>query len=81
MYTRLRNDTLKYGVHGPIRLGYATWLLTAEAPLEITVWYPAVNDGNLEEAITYPYEIKMDDPFGTIALASFSWAGDEGCAF
>ena len=70
-YTGLLNDTPKYGMHGPHQIGIRDLAIDGQAPLEITVWYPAVKDDDREAAITYVYEIKMGDPFGTVALASY----------
>lgn len=71
MYTRLRNDTPKYSVQGPHPVGIHDMAIDGLATLEITVWYPAVKDDDREAPITYLYEIKMGNPFGTVALASY----------
>ena len=61
----------QFSVKGPYSIGIRDLSIGSEIPLEITVWYPAVNNDLDEEEITYPYEIKLGDPFGTVALASY----------
>jgi predicted dienelactone hydrolase len=68
--TGLRPDAPTYGVRGPHPVGTRDLVIDGEAPLDISVWYPALNDDNLEEAITYPYTIKMDTPAGTTATVA-----------
>lgn len=68
--TGLRPDAPAYGVRGIHPVGTRDLVIDGEAPLDISVWYPALNDDNLEEAITYPYTIKMDTPAGTTATVA-----------
>jgi predicted dienelactone hydrolase len=65
--TGLRPDAPPYAVRGIHPVGTRDLVIDGESPMEITVWYPALNDDNLQEAITYPYTIKMDTPPGTTA--------------
>jgi predicted dienelactone hydrolase len=62
----------QYSVKGPYSMGMSDFSIGSETPLEITVWYPAENNDLDEEGTTYPYEIKLGDPFGTVALASYN---------
>lgn len=63
-------DVPQFSVKGPYSVGIHELNIGSETPLETTVWYPAVNNDIDEEGITYPYEIKLGDPFGTVAVAS-----------
>jgi len=58
----LRPDVPTYGVRGPFGVGYKT--LTVETgtdqPLEIDLWYPALNAMGVTEAIVY--EITLKNP-------------------
>src|SRR5687767_7009019 len=65
--TGLRPDAPPYGVRGMHPVGARDLVIDGETPLDITVWYPALNVDNLEEAIIYPYTLKMDMPPGTTA--------------
>jgi predicted dienelactone hydrolase len=65
--TGLRPDAPAYGVRGEYPVGARDLVIEGETPLEITVWYPALNANRLEEAILYPYTLKMDMPPGTTA--------------
>jgi predicted dienelactone hydrolase len=63
----LRPDAPPYAIRGSYPVGTRDLVIDGETPLDITVWYPALNDDNLEEAIIYPYILKMDTPPGTTA--------------
>lgn len=63
----LRPDAPAYGIRGIFPVGTRDLVINGETPLEITVWYPALNADHLEEAITYPYTLKMDVPPGITA--------------
>ncbi len=65
--TGIRPDAPAYGVRGEHLVGARHLVIEAETPLEITVWYPALNDGNTAAEISYPYAIKMDVPPGMTA--------------
>lgn len=67
VHTGLRPDAPTYGIRGVYPVGTRDLVIKGEPPLDITVWYPALNVGNLEEAIIYPYTLKMDTPPGTTA--------------
>lgn len=74
--TGLRPDAPTYGVRGPHSVGTREVVTGGEAPFDLTVWYPALNSANVEEAFTYPYEIKMDAPPGAVATVSGQAIGD-----
>ena len=61
----------QYAERGPYQVGIRNLKTESEKVLEITVWYPALDDDYLDQEITYRYEIKMGEPFGTVAIASF----------
>ncbi len=67
LLTGLRPDAPPYSIRGTHPVGTRDLVIASESPLEITVWYPALNEDNFEEAIIYPYTLKMDMPPGTIA--------------
>ena len=64
-------DGATYAVRGTHSVGIRDLVIERETPLEITMWYPAINANNLEEKIKYPYEIKIGTPFGDVSIASF----------
>ena len=70
--TGMQSDTPSYAVRGQHNVGTRGMVIDGEKPLEIAIWYPASNAGNSEEAITYPYEMKIGDPIGTVAIATFA---------
>jgi len=70
-HTGSHSDVPSYAPRGPHPIGIRDLVIDGETLLEITVWYPALRGENLEETISNPYEIKMGDPFGTVAIASF----------
>lgn len=65
--TGFRPDAPPYGVRGSHPVGARDLVIGGDTPLDITVWYPALNEDHLEEAIIYPYTLKMDTPPGMTA--------------
>jgi len=56
----LRPDAPTYAVHGPFAVGYQP-LVSGEGtarPLEVSLWYPALNPTGAEEKVTYDMKIK-----------------------
>lgn len=68
--TGFRPDAPQYGVRGDYPVGAHDLVVEGERTLDATVWYPALNDDQLEEVISYPYVIKMDAPPGATAAVS-----------
>lgn len=60
-----------YAVRGLHPVGIRDLLIEGETPLNIRIWYPALNSDNLEENIKYPYKIKIGAPFGDVSIASY----------
>ncbi len=58
--TGFRPDAPLYGVRGPYPVGTQALVIDGEAPLDVTLWFPASQDSGAEEAITYPYETNPD---------------------
>ncbi|MBN2469475.1 MAG: prolyl oligopeptidase family serine peptidase, partial [Anaerolineae bacterium] len=59
-----QSETPAYGVRGQHPVGTRDFVIDGDAPLDITVWYPAVNADGSEEAIAYPYETNPDMAMG-----------------
>ncbi len=68
--TGIRPDAPQYGVRGEYVVGTRDLVIEGENPLDIRVWYPALNEDNAETVISYPYEIKMDVPPGMTATVA-----------
>lgn len=68
--TAARPDAPAYGQRGPNPVGTRDLVIAGEAPLELTLWYPATNIEGRAEAIAYPYTLKMDTPPGTTATVA-----------
>ncbi|MBZ0282667.1 MAG: prolyl oligopeptidase family serine peptidase [Anaerolineae bacterium] len=50
----LRPDAPTYAVHGPYWVGTQTFVIEdADDPMDVRVWYPALNPNSTPEAITY----------------------------
>lgn len=64
----LRPDAPTYALHGPYWVGTQDFVINPEAdkPLEITVWYPALNPDGIAEEIIYPATLKFEVPEGTV---------------
>lgn len=60
----LQSDTPTYSVRGQHSVGARDVVIDGDVPLDITIWYPAVIDDGVEEAITYPYLTNPDTSMG-----------------
>jgi predicted dienelactone hydrolase len=70
--TSLVPEALQYAARGPYLVGLRELVIDGDTPVELSIWYPGWGVDELEEEIMYRYEIKMDDPFGTVTLARFA---------
>lgn len=61
-----RPDAPSYGIRGSYPVGTRDFVIEGDAPLNITVWYPALNSENVDEQITYAYENSWEVPPGSI---------------
>jgi predicted dienelactone hydrolase len=63
----LRPDAPPYALHGPYWVGTQDRVIDPDSaePLEVTIWYPALNPEGLTEEVTYPATLKFDVPDGT----------------
>jgi predicted dienelactone hydrolase len=68
--TGLRPDAPPYGVRGPHSVGARDLVIDSDSPLEVTIWYPALNTEGVEEEITYAYEVKLDFMPDAVATVS-----------
>lgn len=53
--TGIRPDAPPYGVRGPYWVGVMEMVIEGEGPVDMTIWYPALNPDGLTEEITYTY--------------------------
>lgn len=58
----LRPDAPTYALHGPYWVGTMDFKINPDSkrPLDITVWYPALNPKGLAEKVIYPLAPKVD---------------------
>ncbi len=56
--TGLRPDAPPYGVRGPHWVGVMEMVIEGENPIDITIWYPALNPDGLEEAVLYHFNVQ-----------------------
>ena len=68
--TGLQPKDVPYSLRGPYHVGLHEAEIDAETPLKLTVWYPALNEDDQKEKITYPYKIKIGKPIGNVSIAS-----------
>ena len=59
-----------FSADGPFQVGISHQTISAKTPLEITVWYPGVTN-TTDNSTTYDYEIKMREPLGRVAIATY----------
>lgn len=61
-----------YSAPGPYAVGWQELATRSAAPLELAIWYPAVDGESGAEKVAYPYAIKLGEPIGTVAVATFA---------
>ncbi len=62
--TGSRPDAPAYGVRGSYPVGIRRLVIDGESPLDITVWYPALNADGYEMVTTYPFVLKTSGVLG-----------------
>lgn len=67
-----QSGALVYAARGPYWVGTRNLVMAGGTPLDLTIWYPALDGNNLQEATTYAYRVKMGSPIGTASIASFT---------
>lgn len=70
--TGMKSEVPLYATRGSYPVGTRDSVTGGDVPLEIKLWYPVLNGKHIEETITYPYEMKMDSPLGTVTFATFA---------
>jgi predicted dienelactone hydrolase len=65
-------DAPRYSARGPHLVGTRDSVIDGEAPLDITMWYPALRGQDRAAKTRYAYEMKMGTPFGTVTFAAFA---------
>lgn len=79
-YTHSASDGLPYAERGTFPVGLRDLTTGGEKPLEIRVWYPALEENHLEETM-YRYEIKMGAPLGKVTIATYPGQAMEEAAY
>ncbi|MCA9913630.1 MAG: hypothetical protein KC496_09790, partial [Anaerolineae bacterium] len=57
-------DSLPYGTRGAYPVGTRDFVIEGDTSLDITVWYPANNEAEVEESVSYPYMTNPDSSMG-----------------
>lgn len=57
-----RPDAPQYAIRGGFSVGTQDLVIDGDTPLDITFWYPADNPQGQDEAVTYPYVVKLGMP-------------------
>lgn len=65
-----RPDAPTYGARGSYLVGTRDLTVEGDTPLELTVWYPALNNDSAEQSVTYDYPLKFDMPDGMSATVT-----------
>ena len=79
--TGMQSEMPAYAARGLYSVGTSDLSIEGNTPLEVTLWYPALNRDNTEEAITYPYKMKMGDPLGTVSIAKYGGKAIQGAPY
>ncbi|MBK8904455.1 MAG: hypothetical protein IPM53_24970 [Anaerolineaceae bacterium] len=59
-----------YGLPGAYQVGRRDFLTDDEPSLAMTIWYPALHQGEGDGEDDYPYEIRIGAPLGVVKIAS-----------
>lgn len=59
-----QTETPPYSVRGPNQVGTRDFVIDDDVHLDITIWYPALNEDDAEDAIAYPYMTHPDTSMG-----------------
>jgi predicted dienelactone hydrolase len=70
-----------YATRGSYLVGTRGLVTEADTSPDIHLWYPTPNEDNGQETITYPYEVKMGDPLGTVTLAKYAGKAVQGAPY
>ena len=57
-------DTPAYAIRGQYPVGTHDFVIDGDSSLDVTIWYPALNEDGIEEAIVYPYMTNPDSSMG-----------------
>jgi len=66
----LHANQAPYSVDGPFQVVVRTQEISAKTSLEIMVWYPGLAN-TTDNTFSYDYEIKMQEPLGRVAIATY----------
>jgi predicted dienelactone hydrolase len=70
--SELSSGIAPYSLAGPHPVGLQNLTAGGETPLAVTVWYPAADGETDPQTVSYPYEIKIAKPLGTVTFATFA---------
>ncbi len=68
----LSSTDAPYSVPGPYAVGMQEVTTGDADSLAIAVWYPALAGEPSQETVTYPYQIKVTKPLGTVSVANYT---------
>jgi predicted dienelactone hydrolase len=66
----LQFEVLAYGERGQYPVGTHDSVIDGDGRLDITLWYPALNNNGIEEVIQYPYMTNPDSSMGMAPTVS-----------
>jgi len=68
----LSSTDAPYSVPGPYAVGMQSLTTGGAESLAITLWYPVLAGEPSQETVTYPYQIKVAKPLGTVSVATYA---------
>ena len=66
------NDIPTYAERGSYQVGINEITIQDPNPLKLIIWYPAIDENTQGIETSYPYNVKMGKPLGTVKIASIS---------
>lgn len=70
-----------YSVRGTYSVGYRTLEGGEDSSLALKLWYPASAEAGVEQALTYPYQVKIGAPLGNVTIATTNGEAITDAAF
>lgn len=62
--SKLQSDAPQYSERGSFAVGTQEIVIDGDSPINVTIWYPALNESSAEATIAYPYATNPDTTMG-----------------
>lgn len=70
--SRSRSEAPRFAQSGPFLVGMRTITTDEDAPLPLTIWYPALSSERQLRRARYPYRLKLGEPLGVVSISNYA---------